>query len=412
MRFDHTKWLIHFIRDRDIEQDYAPASSEEELDFLCGGELEPDASAFSILRHIIKCGMKPYFSFRNGKTTIYGGEPAICMTEMPIYSFIKYVKARNNTKKVAGYGIALLKSDFYNAGGRPVIYGLTPQNNRDLLDVDAPYTRILNHAYLPLSEQYRYVTYNPSPDNWVDWSHEREWRWAPKNNPSAQIYHQTTFNSYDYTPGLSLFLPKNEGGYFSEIVILVWSQEEANIIKKELTGYYLAGSNNYDTPFSREVIEKSKIIVLQTVVDCVEKNSDISAQTIEGLQANAFLEPIIIHDDINVADKEAINIALDLAVLAGFSASNTYKSKHNINIGPCGYADVITNNVTHPSVQYLIKNDLASGPYDGCVHIKINSKPWDFSQSIDYNEYIYQAIVDSLNLSLPDIMFYMRGRLD
>jgi hypothetical protein len=40
---------------------------------------------------------------------------------MPLYSFA--ARERTDTDKVSAYGVALLKSEFYAAGGRPVIYG-------------------------------------------------------------------------------------------------------------------------------------------------------------------------------------------------------------------------------------------------------------------------------------------------
>jgi hypothetical protein len=91
MRQDHTNWLIHFVRDRLPEQDF-PGETEEEYLHHVGAELEPDADAFCVLKTIIRLGgLYPGYSFRSGRTTIYGGEPVVCATEMPLYSFAKYV---------------------------------------------------------------------------------------------------------------------------------------------------------------------------------------------------------------------------------------------------------------------------------------------------------------------------------
>jgi hypothetical protein len=113
MRHDHTRWLTHFVRDRLPEQDF-PGESEDEAAYFEGGELEPDADAFSVLKTIIRLGgIIPGYSFRSGRTTIYGGRPAVCATEMPLYSFAQYVQSRNDPAKVSAYGIAFLKSEFY-----------------------------------------------------------------------------------------------------------------------------------------------------------------------------------------------------------------------------------------------------------------------------------------------------------
>src|SRR5438105_15895287 len=99
MRHDYTKWLTHFVRDRIPEQDF-PGDSEEVSGRFQGDELEPDASAFAVLKTIIPLGgIAPGYSFRNGRTTIYGGQPAVCA---------------NDSGKVSAYGIAFLKPEFYS----------------------------------------------------------------------------------------------------------------------------------------------------------------------------------------------------------------------------------------------------------------------------------------------------------
>jgi len=55
MRHDHTKWLTHFVRDRNEIQDI-PGETEDECNYYVGGELEPDASAFEFLKSIIRLG--------------------------------------------------------------------------------------------------------------------------------------------------------------------------------------------------------------------------------------------------------------------------------------------------------------------------------------------------------------------
>src|SRR4051794_25119474 len=109
MRHDHTSWLIHFVRNRNPEQDF-PGQSEDDAKYFAGGELELDASAFQVLCSIIRLGgLIPGYSFRKGKTTLYGGDPVVCVTEMPLYAFASYVKQAATTGRVSAYGIAFLK---------------------------------------------------------------------------------------------------------------------------------------------------------------------------------------------------------------------------------------------------------------------------------------------------------------
>lgn len=407
MRHDQTDWLIHFVRDRNIDQDY-PAYTEEEYEDLIGCELEPDARAFSVLLNIIKIGLKPYYSFRNDRTTIYGGKPAICVTEMPIYSFAQYVKNRNDTKKISSYGIAFLKSEFFDAGGRPVIYGTTGKVE---LEVDEYNERIIKESILPIGEQYRYVAYNPSKntDRWIDWSHEREWRWRENNNPNATIVYEDYNSCMTESPGLPLFVDKKNGGFFSKIAIIVWSYKEADRIRKELTGYYLAQSNNYGIEFSKDVINDSFIIVLQEVIKEVEINKLINSQTIEGLQDARLIEPVVLHS--NLQDYEnTIKKALKLAAEAGENAAIEYQSG-NHKEGVCGFSDICTYEVTAPEIQYMLAHNYASGPFDGKVYIRIHGS-WSYSQDIDYKDFVTDHMCNSLEKSLSHIRFFTNSRLD
>ena len=406
MRHDQTNWLIHFVRDRDCEQDY-PVETEEEYESLVGGELEPDASAFSVLMNIIKVGLKPYYSFRNGKTTIYGGTPAICATEMPIYSFAQYVRDRRNTKKVSAYGVAFLKDEFFAAGGRPVIYGTTAPNVR--LEINEYNYRVIDQSVISQEEQYRYVAYNPSGDRWIDWSHEREWRWRDNDNPDATIHYQNSDFCMDESSGLPLFTSKLDGGFFSKLAISVWSKEESKEVKEELTGYYLAQSNNYGVEFSQDVIKNTVIIILEEVINAVEVNNLINSQTIEGLQQANLLEPIIIHNNLEL-QREIVENSLQLAEKEGLIASVKYKEKRHAH-GPCGFSNVITFDVTSPEIQFMLANGYASGPFDGEVHIKFNGS-WSFSQCLNYKDFISDSMKDSLNKSFPHISFYVSSRLD
>ncbi|MEI6208228.1 MAG: hypothetical protein WCP20_15715 [Desulfuromonadales bacterium] len=95
MRHDHTDWLIHFVRDRLPEQDFP--GDEDAADFYVGGELDFEAPAFSVLKTIIRLGgLITGYSFRSGRTSIYGGKPDVCATEMPIYSFADSLHSGEN----------------------------------------------------------------------------------------------------------------------------------------------------------------------------------------------------------------------------------------------------------------------------------------------------------------------------
>jgi len=172
-RHDQTAWLTHFVRDRIPEQDF-PGEDEDEFEYFAGGELDPDAGAFEVLTAIIRLGgIIPGYSFRKGRTTIYGGQPAVCATEMPLHAFATYARERAKAGNVSAYGISFLKSEFYAAGGRPAIYGLSESNVT--YRRNDPTCRIIDEAILPVREQFRFIAHNPGGAmRPIDWSHERE----------------------------------------------------------------------------------------------------------------------------------------------------------------------------------------------------------------------------------------------
>lgn len=407
MRHDHTRWLIHFVRDRYPEQDF-PGDDEDEAGIFIGGELEMDADAFSVLKTVIRLGgLLPGYSFRSGRTTIYGGAPAVCATEMPLYSFAEYARSKADSAKVSAYGIAFLKSEFFAAGGRPAIYGLSSGYIKYI--ENSARRRIFDPSVLPISEQYRFVAYDPAGSHWIDWSHEREWRWIAQDENRDSIWSQDYNGRLGPTPGLPLFKGKLDGRPFSRLCIIVWTHEEAQEIQKLLTGFYLAGCNDYDTPFDTDLIKSSQIIVLQDVVLAVESGRSLKAQTIEGLEEAGLVKPIAIHAAPDGAEK-LVTDALAKAAAAGQLAADMFLSRHALESGPCGFVHAVTHDVTNQLVQYLLANELASGPFDGTVRIHVPGS-WKDSQSIDYLECIYTAIAESLTKVLG-FNVYMDSHLD
>jgi len=406
MRQDHTNWLIHFVRDRLPEQDF-PGETEEEYLHHVGAELEPDADAFCVLKTIIRLGgLYPGYSLRSGRTTIYGGEPVVCATEMPLYSFAKYVNDTANQGRVSAYGIAFLKSEFFEAGGRPVIYGLS--NSNVTYKKNTATCRIMADSVLPLPEQFRYVSYNPSGEKWIDWSHEREWRWKVQDSETDFIWGLDGYGYYDGIPGLPLFTGKENDGHFSKLAIIVWKKKELKEVQELMTGLYLAESNNYGTPFSRSLIENSSVIVLEDVVRAVEEGHSDS-QTIEGLHADRLSSPVIVTTAPENAE-EIINSAFAKAVSVGESAAVEYEKTHDIHVGSCGFVNLVTYDVTEPIVQYMLQSGKAAGPFDGTVHIRIRGN-WAVTQCMDYEEHIYEAMKPVLSEELQ-IPLYVQSRLD
>lgn len=100
---------------------------------------------------------------------------------MPIAAFIEAGIARSGLgQAMSPYGLILPKAQIFREGGRPVIYALSGETT---VSTPPDKSRVITTSQLPLLEQYRYVTFNPTGARPVDWTHEREWRWPERNPP-------------------------------------------------------------------------------------------------------------------------------------------------------------------------------------------------------------------------------------
>lgn len=183
IRFDLSDWLIHFFRDIDSEGN----RSIDHIEHMGWGNVIEDGkySSLFMLRCAIRSGrLWATWSYRNNVRTIYGPDPAVCFTEMPIAAFLETGEARHRRgEAMSTFALIFPKKAVFKAGANPVIYGL---DNRDSRAPSAKNRgpRIFDSQILPEREQYRYVTYNPASTKPIDWSHEREWRWPYRGNYS------------------------------------------------------------------------------------------------------------------------------------------------------------------------------------------------------------------------------------
>jgi hypothetical protein len=186
-RFDLSERLIHFFRPLDLDKAGGFIAPEA----WGPGDLAEDTivSPFFMLRNAIRIDrLWATWSYRNDVRTVYGRNPAVCFTEMPLAAFIEAGEVRaSRDEAMSPYGLIFSKAALFQAGGRPVIYGLStspliPSGN-------GGGERIIPETSLPLAEQYRYVTYAPSSQKRIDWTHEREWRWPYRGDlPNGDDY--------------------------------------------------------------------------------------------------------------------------------------------------------------------------------------------------------------------------------
>ena len=102
------------------------------------------------------------------KGFICGEIPAVCFQDIPIVFLAenlryeeKLRRDENHKIRYLGFGLRFQKEFIYKKGGRPVIYDATHNAK----------------TYLLKSEWWRIVNMDLSiPNEFVEWSHEREWR--------------------------------------------------------------------------------------------------------------------------------------------------------------------------------------------------------------------------------------------
>jgi hypothetical protein len=270
-----SEWVIHFVHDRNPRNDafiydgagegepiplHADANKASRFDPWSIKEAEmlmpPDADALSVLLRImddghIRCG----WSLRNGRATIYGPRAACCFTEMPLYALLHYARGRGNSLAVDCYGIALPKRELFAAGGRPAIYGLSGQHQES---GDDKWPRRLHpNCGIAEWEQYRYVAMKLGDDHPIDWSHEREWRWADVEDKFG-------------CPGLPVWL-ENGSVLFSRAIIIVRTRDEAEQVLDKLKLMRDSKTDQYDNPYVRAVILDTRVLAVEDALGAADE---------------------------------------------------------------------------------------------------------------------------------------------
>ncbi len=113
-------------------------------------------TAFDVLHNIV--ATRTVNASMQEHITRYDPLGAACFYDVPYQNWDDLIRTNPNGRR--GYGVAVMKSDFWRVGGRPVIYTDKPDSEQ-----------------WPMDERYRLVRteLDRFPHPW-DWMHEREWR--------------------------------------------------------------------------------------------------------------------------------------------------------------------------------------------------------------------------------------------
>lgn len=390
-RYDMTDWIIHFVHKRNEVNDPLEFSYDWEntLDYIPFPDsfkydgtpifqtnkyeedeygLEPDAEAFSVLKKILYDGIiRTGWSFRKNKPTIYGPKSAACFTEMPIYSLIEYSKERNDKKFIAPYGIAFLKEDVFEMGARPVIYGLT-ETHREAVEGDSNFgigLRTLSfECGIGIKEMYRYVYTNITKQRRIDWTHEREWRWADISE------------KYDF-PGMPFFV-KNGYFRFSKLIVIVKNKKEVSEILDYIQHLYHSGSTNYGREYDLTTISNTYVVSIEDLSTIQEDIRTIKLDDLP-LQQIPKLQKIIVRKETIERVKMAIEIATEISHK---ESEKIFKEKGDV--GGAGFAHVVTYVSNSEITQSLIDLGVAKSYGTGMYYIYLNT-PF-IAQSLDVRE--------------------------
>lgn len=417
MRLDMSDWVVHFVHRRDPHLDPRMIDSQdgepspgyfhidrkknkrfENWDWMDDQYvIEPDAYAFSVLRKILRDGhVRAGWSFRGDRprATIYGPRAACCFTEMPLFALLEYAEGRQEKSRVDVYGIALKKSEFFRAGGRPVIYGLSGMH-KEIGDQTWP--RILDpECGIGVDEQYRYVAMNFSANRRIDWSHEREWRWADVGD-ARQV------------PGLPLWL-EDEPTYFSEVAVFLPSKDEANSVLDILKHLHDRGGNDFDVRYNAATLRAVKVF---SIDECLSTLGADAAKIIriDDLPSSSIVKFKVPHPTEET--KAAARLALLEARQAADVASTKYaatasKDKDGHIIGPFGFAYVILGSPQSELAQALLELNEATPHSDGYSVSNIRSK----TGLIDEAEAAAEAAREILEKHFPALSWFVHSRLD
>lgn len=385
MRTDISKYLFHGVRKPNKK--HYPSDNDDEFLSIENNHL---ISEFDVLKNIVQEGaLRCSFSYRNGKPTVYGNQPVVCFTEMPLLNIIQYEDEHKNNPKISTYGIAVLKKELFKLGALPVISGLSGK-----IESISENSRILVETVLPLNEQFRYVYLNLNNRN-IDWTHEREWR--IKANDDLSI--RNTFNDTYYDiKGLNVFDVDN----FSECVIVVKTPQEADeiseIVEHQLDMYRSNGSHDFSVSIKFLVLEEAiKAMEVNKLITSIEKMPKSAFFTYEAEKLSKEEEKLLIQavEECKKMARTYANIYIDKNVetlIEGVGFRDI-----------CGFAYVRSYHTRNKFIRFLVKKEYMYATADSSYTFKNLDFDIPRLQGLTYHEFISRKHCEFLNEKIGDI---------
>jgi len=214
----------------------------------------------------------------------------------------------------------------------------------------------------------------------IDWSHEREWRWADVRDECS-------------CPGIPVWL-RDEPIQFSQAIIIVRKTSEAKRVMNQIKELFDAGHHNYDYPYNRELLSNTRILALEDIVKKGNKRL-IRLDDLPVSKLQLFKRPRAsaqLCSEVHVALKAA-------SAAAKTAAANADDSIPDV----CGFAHVTVLDPKSEFVSALLK--LKKVRVYGGVGYVIRDIDIGSSQALRVQEAAAEAAMQVLKQHFPDVRF-------
>jgi hypothetical protein len=240
----------------------------------------------------------------------------------------------------------------------------------------------------------------------MDWTHEREWRWVADDVDAHRFWGDDPFGGYDHLPGLPIFRAKEEGGLFSKVAVIVPTNKDAERIANDLATCRDSGADD-GSRFGPKVLAASFVVVMDRVVDAVERQGDLDAVRLDTVPESLrvrFAPPTV---SANV--RKQVRLAVEEARRLSKQAVEDFLKRHPKDADVWGFARVVTHLANSEVTQALVAEKLAHA-VDGEYVVAADFKGIRV-QALRVHELAAEVAADHLTKALGQ-KFWMASRWD